>query len=401
MKILLSNNTQIMVNSHGGYGKQLHFLIKMFIDFGHEIYYYNFKVNISNGEPFTKCYTYDELKKVYENNNYKVIKSNILDKIHYFSDQQDVNNEICLEKINTIIDMYSIDTFFFLGDVFIFYKNNNTKINANSYCWFPCHYYPFSDEDIKGLNFFNNIICLSPSIKLILSEKYPMKKIHYLPHVSEEIDIPLTRSEIRKKWNVKEDLFFITLIGQTADTIYSNRKALDIQLIAFNEFNKKYPNSFLFFHAKNFYKTDEKIIEDIISLLNLNTNNFYWNKDVLFSEKDLAELYKLSDVVLNCSKSEGFGVPIIEAQLYKTNILTTNFLSMAEHNFQDNIIDISTEARHFPLNGNWIIPSSSSLINKLEEIYNNRSNKNLTHAKRIIKKLTSYDNIKRNLYKIL
>jgi hypothetical protein len=394
-----------MINSHGGYGKQLHFLIRMLLELGHEVSYHIFKCKIDNGEPCTKRYSYDEFKQVYTNNGYPVLESDILPRISYFSNQHDKDNEIDVDSLNSIIEMHNIDAYVFLGDVFVFYKNRNKKINAVSYCWFPCHYYPFSNEDNIGLMLFDNLLCLSPSIKLILSEKFPDKKVHYLPHVSEEIDIELSKTEIRKKWNVKEDVFFITLVGQTADTIYSNRKALDIQLLAVNEFQKQHPNTFLFFHARNYVNIDEDTIQEIIDALDFTESNFYWSKSAIFSEKDLAELYKLSDVILNCSKSEGFGVPIIEAQLYKTNVLTTNFLSMAEHNFQGNIIDVASETRHFPLNGNWIIPSSSSLVHKLEEIYRNsndiNNSINLNRAKWITKKLTSYDNIKKILYTIL
>jgi hypothetical protein len=401
MKILISNNTAIMVNAHGGYSKQLHFFIRMLLEQGHEVYYYMFKYRV-NYKPFTYCYSYDELKQIYIDFGLEssLVQSDILPQIHYFSDQQDQESELNIEKVNEITKLHQMDIFFFLGDVFVFYKNSKLiRFNIPSFCWFPCHYYPFSEYDLAGLKYFDTILCLSPSMKEILSGVFPSKTVHYVPHVSDELNVNLTKEQIRKKWNVASDVFFVTIIGQSVDTVHGNRKALDVQLIAFSEFNKKYPNSFLFFHVKNQYDEDEKALENVIQNLNLNATNFYWNKTTIFSEYDLAELYKLSDVILNCSKSEGFGVPIIEAQLYGTNVLTTNFFSMAEHNFQTkNIIQSSTECKHF-VNGIWVVPSSEAITNRLLELTNTPSNNN--RSKWIVRKLTSYNNIKKLLSTII
>lgn len=399
MKILLANNTQIIANSYGGYGKQLHHLIKMFSEHGYEIYYFMFKTKINNNEPFTKMYTYDDFKELYTINQFPFVENDILKNIKYFTSQQDTENEVYIQQLNMIIEENEIEKFFFLGDIFTFYVNNNMTISCPSYLWYPCHYYPFSDYDLKGLEFFHNVICLTPSMKLVLEEKYPEKRISYLPHVCEEIPIELTKTELRQKWTFQQEQFVVTIVAQLSDTTFSNRKAIDVQLIAFNEFHKKCPNAFLFLHLKT-YEEDEKIVEELVKILDFNVSNFHWNKNNVFEEKDLFELYKLSDVVLNCSKSEGFGVPIVEAQMYETNVITTNFLSMAEHNFQNNIIDYSSELRHFPLNGDWVMPSSTSIVTKLEEIYHSNDSK-INRAKWMIKKLTSYENIKENLYKIM
>ena len=400
MRILIANNVQIISNNYGGYGKQLHYLIKLFSEYGYDIFYFISKCKIDNDEPYNKPYSYEEMTYYYKKNDIKFIENDILKQITYFSAQQDDKNELNNNAINTIISENNIDSFFFLGDVFVFYVNKNIKINVPSYCWFPCHYYPFSEYDILGLNPFDNIICLSPSIKLLLEKKFPEKAVFYLPHINEEIDIKLSKTEIRAKWNISENRFIVTIISQIVYTDVCNRKAIDVQLIAFSEFNKKFPDSFLFFHSSS-RPEDRAILENLIELLNLNENNFFWNDNKIFSEKDIAELYILSDVVLNCSKSEGFGVPIIEAQQYGTNVITSDFLSMAEHNFQNNVVKFSSITHHFSLNGHWTIPSSNNIISKLEELYSNSNEVNIKRAKWISKKLCSYENVKKHLFNIM
>lgn len=400
MRILIANNVQIISNNYGGYGKQLHYLIKLFSEYGYDIFYFISKCKIDNNEQFNKRYSYEEITYYYKKNNIKFIENDILKQITYFSAQQDDRNELNVNDINRIIQENNIDLFFFLGDVFVFYVNKNIKISVPSYCWFPCHYYPFSEYDLLGLNVFDNIICLSPSVKLLLEEKFPAKNVFYLPHINEEIEIKLSKSEIRNKWNINENIFVVTIISQIVYTDVCNRKAIDVQLIAFSEFNKKFPNSFLFFHSSS-RPEDRTILENLIQLLNLNENNFFWNDNNIFSEKDLAELYILSDVLLNCSKSEGFGVPIIEAQQYGTNIITSDFLSMAEHNFQNNIVESSTITHHYSLNGVWTMPSSNNIVNKLEKLYYNNNESNIKRAKWISKKLSSYENVKKHLLHIM
>lgn len=400
MRILLANNVQIISNNYGGYGKQLHYLIKLFAEYGYDICYFISKCKIDNSEPYNKPYSYEEITHYYKKNDIKFIENDVLKQITYFSAQQDDKNEINVSDINIIINENNIDLFFFLGDVFVFYVNKNIKINVPSYCWFPCHYYPFSQYDILGLTIFDNIICLSPSIKLILEEKFSTKNVFYLPHINQEIDIKLSKTEIRAKWNIDKNRFVVTIISQIVYTDVCNRKAIDVQLIAFSEFNKKHPNSFLFFHSSS-RPEDRAILENLIQLLNLNEKNFFWNDNNVFSEKDLAELYILSDVILNCSKSEGFGVPIIEAQQYGTNVITNDFLSMAEHNFQNNIVEISSITHHYSLNGDWTMPSSHNIVDKLEELYSNNNESTIKRAKWISRKLSSYENVKNHLFKIM
>jgi glycosyltransferase involved in cell wall biosynthesis len=141
-------------------------------------------------------------------------------------------------------------------------------------------------------------------------------------------------------------------------------------------------------------------IEELICNLEISNEEIIINKKT-FTEEKIAELYKLSDIYLCNSKAEGFGVPIIEGQLYNTNVITGNFLSMNEHNFQKNITEISTEVINYDLNGIWILPSTVSIFNKIEEVYLNNNEEKIKKANWIISNLTSFNNIKKNLYKIL
>ena len=445
-KVLITNNSQMHLTKTGGYGKQLYYLFHIFKEFGYDIYYLMYNFKFYNNESYLKVYTYDEMKEIYSSSIYNdiiLLDDDILKNIFYLSIQNE-DRIVKAEEINTIIDNHNINLFFCLGDAFVFEINTENAYKVPNYFWYPCHFYPLSKFDFNGLNSFSNILSLSPSIKIALEQQFPSKKIYYLPHIVMNQDIKLSKEEIRKKWNIPNDKYIVLLVchlfHEQIDNYVVNRKSIDTQMIAFKKFNEKYNNSILFIHSiKNKY-TITHPMEDLINSLEFTKDNFIWNKDKL-DEHNLHELYEMSDIFLSCSKGEGFGVPILEAQKYNTNVITNNFCSMKEHNFQNNIVEVSTYSIHYGINANWVISSSDNIFKMIEKIYlnqrriesapadshsswsmtdkyfnssplgqneifsglNNSDNNKIrqNRSKWIVNELTSYTNIKKRLYKIL
>lgn len=408
-KVLITNNSHIHLSKSGGYSKQLHYLFNIFKEFDYEIYYlmYNFKFN--NNESYLKMYKYDDLKNIYlcsDINDVKLLDDEILKNIFYLSIQNE-DRIVDENHINNIIDLYNINIFFCLGDAFVFEKNKENAYKVPSYYWYPCHFYPFSKCDFNGLNSFSNILSLSPSIKMALEQQFPSKKIYYLPHIVMNQEIKLTKPEIKKKWNIPNDKYVVLLVchlfHEQIDNYIVNRKSIDTQLIAFKKFNEKYNNSILFIHSIKDKYTITHPMEELISTLGFKDDNFLWNKDTL-NEEQLHELYEMSDIFLSCSKGEGFGVPILEAQKYNTNIITNNFCSMKEHNFQDNVVEVSTYSIHYGISANWVISSSENIFNMMEKLYlniNEQNKEKQNRSKWIVNELTNYTNIKKRIYTIL
>jgi len=407
-KILFANNSHILITKYGGYSKQLYYLFHIFKEFGFELYYLFCAFKIHSNENHTRLYSYSELKTIYEESDFSpditVLDDEILKEISYFSIQNE-EHIVDVNRVNEIIDKYKIDTFFFLGDAFLFgYNKINSQIIVPSYYWYPCHYFPLCKLDINGMNCFSNLLSLSPSIKYELEKIFPYKQIYYLPHIVEKINISKTKSEIREKWNIGMDKKVILIIAQLGDggnvNTIMNRKAIDVHLIAFQQLNEKYSDTHLFLHTlANKYSPDYPL-ESLFKHLKLNNDNFTWNKKKL-DELDLHELYKMSDIYLCCSKGEGFGVPILEAQHYDLDVITNNFLSMTEHNFQNNTIMPSTKERHYNLDSDWIMTSSQNLFNKLEEIYLDKNQQKIKKSIWISQHLTEYNNIKQKIYNII
>ena len=412
-KILITNNSQIYLSTAGGYSKQIYYLFKIFKELGYEIHYLMYAFNVDNNESHIKQYTYYDFQELYRNSseyNYiQLLDDEIIKEVLYYSVQEKQNKERVVDAkiINDIVETYNIDLFLCLGDAFIFRENKENAYSVPSYYWYPCHYYPFSKFDCLGINSFSNILSLSPSLKIAIEQQFPNKKVYYLPHIVEKSETELNKEDIRKKWKMPNDKHIVLLVcnlfHEQQDTYIVNRKSIDTQLIAFKKFNEKYSNTLLFIHSVKEQYSKIYPLEDLIEKLDFNKENFIWNKELL-CEIELHELYEMADTFLNCTKAEGFGVPILEAQSHNLNVVTNNFCSMREHNFQDNIAEVSSVSIHYGLSGNWAIPSSENIFNILEELYLNGLEKNKikqNRSKWIVNELTSYNNIKNKLHKII
>jgi hypothetical protein len=404
-KILFINNAKVFLTNFGGYSLQLHHLFKIFQELGYDVHYLILCLDFNNNSPFNRLYTFQEIKEVYQKStpNLPFIDTPILTNIKYFSYQK-MDISVNVDDINKIVRENDINLVFFLGDVILFRDNKPNSIIVPNICWYPCHYYPINKHDNQGLNVFQNILCLCPSIKNTLSQMFPNKKIYYLPHITERIEIQESVEDLRKKWGLPLNKFIVLINASLYES--TNRKAIDNQIIGFQKFQSQHPDTFLFIHSagklKGYDFTPQVFpLIPLLQKLGMTSEHYMWNQEIL-DQKQLSEIYYMCDALLSCSKSEGFGVPILEAQLHGLRVVTTDFLSMKEHNFQSNIVDVSTEEYNYYQSGIWTIPSSKSITDILTKIYANRHDKrSIRRSEWIVKKLTSLNTVQENLYKII
>lgn len=114
---------------------------------------------------------------------------------------------------------------------------------------------------------------------------------------------------------------------------YPDRKAFQVQLRAWANFAKDKPDARLYIH------TEPTQMYGGIDLPKL-TANLGISERVIFPDRYqyykglpaefLAMVYNAADVLLGNAMSEGFGIPLIEAQACGTPVITTNFSAMPE-----------------------------------------------------------------------
>jgi len=152
----------------------------------------------------------------------------------------------------------------------------------------------------------------------------------YIPHaVPRDIFKPVTKEEktqLRRKFfpNNKniENKFILLWIGVNAA-----RKRLGDMLVGFNKVLETHPDSVLIVKTK--INVDEsvnpiKIVQNLCPNIKLNENVFIMenvsdknnkNQQIFreFTDQEMAELYNLSDVLVNNSSHEGFGLSVLQS----------------------------------------------------------------------------------------
>ncbi|CAD7935168.1 unnamed protein product [Amoebophrya sp. A25] len=154
------------------------------------------------------------------------------------------------------------------------------------------------------------------------------------------------KRELRTKiGTIPTDAFVVLVLFGNYDK--NNRKSVDVSLQVFKEFQEgRAPGSvFLYVHAlatsgksgaPSANEGDEEgaaagvNMELLIDAVGLPLYSYHLNQRELKYEQIL-ELHEMADVFLHPSKAEGFGLPVLEAQLLGNPVITTKFGAMMDY----------------------------------------------------------------------
>jgi len=468
-KMLIISNSQPYYSECGGYCLQMHYLMLMFQS-RFQIYYYGIGLN---DVPENQLFTYEgfqsHLNATNEINATKL--RNLANRRVYLKEMKYIGHRfgetifINLDPINNLIRQENIDTTFFLGDVVIFSKNENPQIvSEHSYCWYPCHYDPIPRGDLRGLNMFKNIVCLSPSLYGMIKQLQKQgdikteTQVSFIPHVVKHVVINQSKSDIRRKYGIADDKYVIFVNA----TFYedSERKNPEGTLLAFREFHRTHPNSVLFLHSflkdkvKLHFTRDVilppdtypgKVCQTSIMFGNESVNvsfvaemgsypgktvTLQFEKDLIVENKipypvdnlidelgirehviyhqdyltyeELMELYVMSDVLLCASYAEGFGVPVLEAQLYGLPVITTQFMAMEDYNLYGHLITQWQQKFNKGQHAFWRMPLTEGIVHGLNTIYDQGVDEGKSmFAQRLIQSTMSYSAVSKEWLKIV
>tara|TARA_Y100000114_G_scaffold157259_1_gene188542 strand:- start:5749 stop:7011 length:1263 start_codon:yes stop_codon:yes gene_type:complete len=224
-------------------------------------------------------------------------------------------------------------------------KENRPKFKSMIY--FPIDAKMTKDK-YEVLKFFEKPVTYTEFGKKILKETlYPnvFKKVSVIPHGTNTNDFfPIESKEILKELRTKyfgenKNKFIFGTVNRN-----SARKDISSLIIAFSEFIKKYPETYLYIHSNpldecgvNFYK--------LIDTLNLKENvhiqfadnNITESKDkqeatgcISYSLNMLNELYNCFDCYITTTTAEGWGLTLTEAMATKTKAICPIHTSFTE-----------------------------------------------------------------------
>ena len=195
--------------------------------------------------------------------------------------------------------------------------------------------------------FADILLTVSEYSRSKISEIYKIKKdtIFITPNA-----INVTNEDSKKddyiisKYNCKKFILYVSRIEPRKNHISILRAYLNLKL-----YNKEY--QIVFIGDQDIY--DEKLMSFI------KENNTFFDKTLHFfsnvSDFDLKKFIVNSDIVVYPSFAEGFGIPPLEAAIYKKKVICSSSTAMAEYIFFKYLID--------PYNQNEIEKAISRAIN--------------------------------------
>ncbi len=114
---------------------------------------------------------------------------------------------------------------------------------------------------------------------------------------------------------------------------FPDRKWFQGQLPAWKEFAKDKPEAFLYLHTEPTQVYGGVDFGYLINHLGITEKVRFperYENFIGLPQEYLSLVYNAADVLMSCSMSEGFGIPIVEAQAAGTPVVVTDFSAMPE-----------------------------------------------------------------------
>lgn len=173
-------------------------------------------------------------------------------------------------------------------------------------------------------------------------EKAGVYNVRYVPHAV-DIDVfkPMDKAEARKTFRIPEEAFVIGMVA--ANKGFPSRKCFPEQLLAFREFKKTHQKAVLYLHTLMTGAQGGVDLHALVRDLGLRegvdvlyTNQYRYSLGL--DEQVMAQLYNSFDILSGASMSEGFGIPLLEAQACGVPVVTNDTTSMPELTFAGKVV---------------------------------------------------------------
>jgi glycosyltransferase involved in cell wall biosynthesis len=198
---------------------------------------------------------------------------------------------------------------------------------------------------------------------------------HYIPH-GVEPSVYRVYPDRAAMQRVKRDLTGIDnahlSVMVAANKGFPDRKWFQGQLRAWADFAKDKPHARLYIHSEPTPIYGGIEFPALLANLGIQDRVYfpdrYDNAVVGLPPEYLTMIYNAADVLLSCSMSEGFGIPIIEAQACGTPVVVTDFSAMPE------LVRFGHTAKvadyvWTPMNAFQAWPDVRDMTDKLNELY--------------------------------
>lgn len=263
---------------------------------------------------------------------------------------------------------FKADLLITLIDIWVLDPDMEARCGVPWLAWFPIDHAPVSDIILERVRKCSYPVQYS-QFGLAETERVGVP-CGYIPHGVSPIYTPGDQAAARAQLHLPADAFLVSMVA--ANKGFPDRKGFQWQLEAFARFQRRHAEALLYLHtARN--APDGLDLDALIGALGIPPQAVrfvdQYAQVVGLNEEYLRDIYRASNVLLAAGMSEGFGIPIAEAQACGCPVITTDFSAMTELT----INGIATEpAGRFyqPLFRAWqAIPSVANVTAALEKIY--------------------------------
>ena len=377
----------------GPYGQQLRILAEELYNRKYEVYFLILNIEIPNG-----VYNYSTIRSLDKSKNNLPIDESIWNNINFLGGITKLNECILSSNFNKILNTHQIDCMIMCMDINKIVFDDPYK--SKSILWYPNHFSPRNNYNKSILKHFYHIASLCPTDKEQLASTFPDKRVEYIPHIMEINRDKKDKVELRKKYNIDKDKFVVLINAGNYD--FQNRKSLDTSIFACDKFIQNKKDVIIFIHTYNLRNLDDNnkhleikgmlIINDLISYTDIPKDQIIIHEKIVPCD-EILDIMEMSDVLLHGSKSEGFGIPIIESQLLGVPVVTTEFGAMKDNTFYGITVPYYQKCFDNLSSGIWVTPDIVGTSLALDRVYrkNFKDNKDFAIAK--IKILMSKESV--------
>ncbi len=264
-----------------------------------------------------------------------------------------------------------------LYDVWVF-KGKQWDTLRNIASWVPIDHMPAPPAVIQFLS--------KPNVTPIAMSKFGRAMIEregvetlYVPHAIEKVFRPTASLPLpnggsltgRQFMEVDESKFVVGMNAANKGKV-PNRKAYPEALLAFALFAKKHDDAVLYIHTEDRGAMGGINLRELAEACGIADDQIQFVDQYAYRtgipQEMLAAIYTAMDVLLMPSMSEGFGIPIIEAQACGTPVIVTDSTSMPELLGDGWLVE--GQPWWDSLQNAWMVtPLVPSIVQALEESY--------------------------------
>jgi glycosyltransferase involved in cell wall biosynthesis len=265
-----------------------------------------------------------------------------------------------------------------LFDVWVF-KGKQWDQVANIAPWVPIDHMPAPPSVVEFLRKPNVTPIAMSQFGKAMIEREGIETL-YVPHAIEKVftptaSVPLPQGGVmtgRQFMEVDESKFIVGMNAANKGKV-PNRKAFPEAFLAFALFAKQHDDAVLYIHTEDRGAMGGINLRELAEACGIPEHQITFCDQYAYRtgipQEMVAAIYTAMDVLLMPSMSEGFGVPIIEAQGCGTPVIVTDSTAMPELLGDGWLID--GQPWWDCMQSSWLVsPSVPSIVDALQQAYN-------------------------------